>query len=75
MSVYENINFIDKMPDENFSEIDFLRLSELKSKIDFKLKALEAKIRIANFTEKIAQEEKSSKHLKGAVYFSPMKTY
>lgn len=75
MSVYENINFIDKLPDELFSENDFSRLVELKSMIDFKLRSLETKIRMANFTEKIIQEEKSCKHLKGALYFSPMKSY
>ncbi len=72
MSVYENINFIDKLPDENFSEIEFSNLMRLKSDIDFKLRSLEAKIRMANFTEKIIQEEKTQKHLKGALYFSPM---
>lgn len=75
MSVYENVNFIDKLPEENFSENDFSRLMELKSMIDFRLRSLEAKIKMANFTDKIIQEEKSCKHLKGAVYFSPMNSY
>ena len=75
MTVYENVNFIDKLPTENFSENDFSRLLKLKSEIDFKLKSLEAKIKMANFTEKIIQDEKACKHVKGALYFSPMKLY
>ena len=75
MSVYENVSFTGFLPDENFSEIEFSKLVELKEKIDFKLRSLEAKIKMANFTEKIIRDEKSCKHIKGAIYFSPMNLY
>lgn len=75
MSAYENVSFTGFLPDENFSEIEFSKLVELKEKIDFKLRSLEAKIKMANFTEKIIRDEKSCKHIKGAIYFSPMNLY
>lgn len=72
MSNYENAKFVYGLPSEDTSVDDLQKLLELRNKIDNKLRILKAKINIANFKERIILEEKQ-RHIKGTLYFSPMK--
>lgn len=70
---YENVSFIDKLPDDTInSDSDILNLIKLKNLIDIKLKRLENKIKVDSFSDVIIAEETKAKHIKTAVYFSPM---
>ncbi len=69
MYSYDNVAFADKLPKET-PEAAFLKLMKLKSTIDMKLKTLESKMKIKEFTSKVVEEETKTPHIKASVTFS-----